>query len=327
MIEPTWFAWLCSIFMVLIIIAYSRIVWRDYKNLQQLKQDEHTYSKYQNRLRIFALSTMIWCGVLGIAEIMRLLFCGPFAVSLVELAFFSIRIFTTFYQLARLQYCFSAQQIHSDKYGYSNKTFICLYISGIAMVLMLIIKFILDIILSVVNPNEVSKENFLCNVDHDANDSIINTFDTLIMAVSFFIFYLIWDWIIIILYIKKCYQFEKKSDNVGNMTESVKLRVKYILSKILFLTILIEIKTTLSLVSSQLLYIFPEFILYLILYWILAIFDGFVCTYLISLMLSHNDDKYIKFIVVIQKMKCHIQILIYIVIDKNIDHICWCNSN
>ena len=66
MIEPTWFAWLWSSIALVVFIPYCKIVWLDFQQMRTAWNNAPE-NKYQSRLYVFAVATMISCGILQIS--------------------------------------------------------------------------------------------------------------------------------------------------------------------------------------------------------------------------------------------------------------------
>ena len=286
MITPHWYAWLLVGIAVIILLPYSRIVWTDVRKMKTISQGEPK-NKYLKRLRYISMVAMLCCGLFYIVAIVMVLHCNPTTATLTNTCYYYIKIFITFYQLSRLQYCFSSEQVHSTKYGYSKSAFNCLYLMGIVLCGLTFASFVQAL---------ARKDNQLLDINYTcafSSDDMIGVW----MLIPGLVFFGAWDWTIILLYVRKCYQFRDKNrfNSDENMDNHVFLRIKFILSKILLLTILLEIYALLAIVGYQMMFIVQAEELAFI-NSLFFVFDGLVSTYLISMMLSHNDDKYMRFI-------------------------------
>eukprot|EP01084_Bolivina_argentea_P173965 301343_1 len=94
---------------------------------RRTKQD----NLYERLLNFWSLSTMICfqltsllMALTTLPTICVLRYYGPSTLYLMG------KVFLIFYQIARLQYCFSKTQIHSERYGYSICFFRILYCNG-----------------------------------------------------------------------------------------------------------------------------------------------------------------------------------------------------
>ena len=99
------------------------------------------------------------------------------------------------------------------------------------------------------------------------------------------------------MYFKKFYQFSNKMG--GKVERKISLRVKFILSRILFMTVLLEVYSVFAMIVYQL----SEHVLWTMIWVICSAFDGIFTGYCVYLMRSHNNDRYIQFIKVINKLK------------------------
>ena len=293
MLRPTWFRLLLSVLFLLVTFACSYIVWKEYHKRKQLTQSVDI-SKYQKRLNIFSMICLSLVASDATIHIFSFWLCGytrPFSIY----NWLAVRIFITFYQTARLQYCFSSDQVHSEKYGYSNGVFVWLFIQGAFLLIMITIDLILELTIKHVKSVNIA---FRCSVDisfgteYGLVDAI---FDWVVI-----IWYYVWDWTIIFLYIRKCYQFFRK--NMGTMDEIIAFRIKFILNRILLLTLLLEVDSLICIGIDNLYYRFPNVWTGLLQY-IVTAFDELINAYFVYLMLSHNDDEYIKFIEIVEKLK------------------------
>ena len=141
------------------------------------------------------------------------------------------KVLFTYYQIARLKYCFSSDSIHSTKYGYPSCLFTYLYSMGIILSIGYVISFFL-----ILEPKE-----------NDANNgcfigvSPVWSVDTLIFVINYACYFL-WDWLVLFLYIYKIYQLKKhQKRNSKTFSPQVNNRILFILSKIVFLTVIYEI--------------------------------------------------------------------------------------
>ena len=183
------------------------------------------------------------------------------------------KILLGYYQISRLHYCFSKKQIHS-KLGYPTCLFIILFLIGWANNLHAIIyPFIY------MNPYE-KPNNLGCDWDQDevTKNSFIAT-----------TVYSVWDLFTLSLYIYKIHgatkviQIKQKEQETQN---KILKRIKNIMAKIVFLTVIYEIITTVmvnlffwGLASSPV----------VALGWAIDFLMG---SYIIYLMLEHNSKSY-----------------------------------
>ena len=108
--------------------------------------------------------------------------------------------------------------------------------------------------------------------------------------------YFVWEWSVIGLYIRKCHQFWSRKQG----QEIVQLRIKFILSKILMLTIFIELSGSIIIVLVD---VFENSLVGVVCYCFLVTWDGCFVAYIMYLMLSHNDDEYFELIKLLNKIK------------------------
>ena len=128
--------WICRVIFLLSFFIYTYIFKCEYKKRKQ--QPIPLYNNiYEKLLDIWSILTIISTILTAIFY-----FIGRFPwtvclyANILGSIFFSYgRIFLSFYQLSRLQYCFLEKQIHSKKYGYPNWLFYLLYIIGICITL------------------------------------------------------------------------------------------------------------------------------------------------------------------------------------------------
>ena len=107
----------------------------------------------------------------------------------------------TFYQIARLYYCFASKQVHSAKYGYSNHTFIFLYAIGIVLAIAYI--FVVSAFYFVTDQAEidiVNNNQCLVTYANEGGELLLDIFQLLGMA------YYLWDWTVLFLYMFKVFQ-------------------------------------------------------------------------------------------------------------------------
>ena len=197
------------------------------------------------------------------------------------------RITITFYQIARLQYCFSAQQIHSHKYGYSKRWFIFLYVVGAIFWLFYVIYSFLKI--------------FVSKYYYDPDTWTPCTSDRLNANFWFYgvLCYYLWDWTVFGCYIVKICQFYRKNDDIE---VAIWMRIKFVVYKISFLTLIIE-------VSAAVVMVLWNEIWYYKMHWILRsvvmsfnISDYFISMYMVFLMIDNNNAEYIQFVKKLNKI-------------------------
>ena len=196
------------------------------------------------------------------------------------------KVTITFYQIARLQYCFAQDQVHS-KYGYSKIWFLLLYLIGILFSFILII--------------EAIRFLFFREYHHDPNFGCVGEeswIGKLLYSVSFGC-YAIWDWTVFICYIFKICQFYNKKQNVE---ESISMRIKFVVYKIAFLTLILELMSAITLsIYNTIFSMTIYWIFRLVLHTILTL-ENLVSVYMVYLMIDHNNEEYIKFVKMLDRM-------------------------
>ena len=89
---------------------------------------------YQKLLKLWSFLAMISIQIMPLCNILATInlpyfLCHRFK-AIAYISWVLSRIFVTFYQMARLQYCFLNKQIHSKQYGYPKYLFYILYLLG-----------------------------------------------------------------------------------------------------------------------------------------------------------------------------------------------------
>ena len=183
-----------------------------------------------------------------------------------------IQVFLTFYQMARLKYCFSSKK--SSEYGYPNWLFVILTIYGII------------IISWAIWGNFHPKYKI---TDAERNDNICKSVYTKyynLMAGGFGVLFYIWDWFILGLYIKRIVQFQRMRDKIDIGHK----KVFVILQKISLLTIIYEIT------GIGVLFIQSMFDSMNVITSSIVSLDVIMSSFILFLMIEHNNDYYIKII-------------------------------
>ena len=140
------------------------------------------------------------------------------------------KVLFTYYQIARLKYCFSSDSIHSTKYGYPACLFYILYGIGAILSIGYVVSF-----WSIFEPTE------------SRNGCVLGTYpvwstDTLVFVINY-AFYFLWDWTVLSLYLYKILQLKshQSKKHSRKFSQEVHNRILFILSKIVFMTIIYEI--------------------------------------------------------------------------------------
>ena len=282
------FRWVAYPFVIISALISIIILKRDYTKRKGWK--------IKTKLDLFSICTLIICVIANImaslkyASICKLLTLVYFGAYNFQI----IRIFITLYQISRLEYCFSVNQVHSKKYGYPKWIFMLLYAQGI----ILLIAATISVTLNLFAPIQVLQIGLgFCYPTNDYIEDASNS----IVVITAFAWFILWDWSVVILYvIKICQFYGKKAHHIEDI---VTLRINFILYKILFLTIIIEIHGAISF------WLFTigtgndinEVYVGLFLSWFL--FEWTISAMTFYLMLSHNDDEYIKLIKFMDRLK------------------------
>ena len=273
-----------------IIFAYlcCRIIHKEYKKRKSEAEltISNTYQKWLNRWSMLAMILLTMALAIKPIEKWYPLCKWIYVLSLYF--YFQAKVIITFYQIARLQYCFSTAQMHS-KYGYSKGWFIFLYMNGVIISIVITCALFIVLFLTKWHPNEYN----VCIV---ADSSSITD---MVIPIGV-IFFLLWDLTVLICYIIKICQFYRKKDNVQ---ESITLRIKFVVYKIGFLTLIVELLTIISLLVGPAIFGGDvHFILRLITV-ILLISESFACVYMVYLMIAHNDKEYVMFVKRLDKIR------------------------
>ena len=188
------------------------------------QQTKTTTSHYEGLLKFWGLMALITYPLAAIFAILNKTNIICDCVMNVTMSLFSLLLMPIqFYQVTRLQYTFSVQQIHSN-WGYSKSTFIYLYLWGIFIIIYVIIFQIMFY-----KTVEIEMNGNLYGCDRD------KAFESSIRTPVFFVVYIVywaWDLLVLFLYIRKIRQFAKASSKID---QNVYSRVSYVLNKILFL--------------------------------------------------------------------------------------------
>eukprot|EP01084_Bolivina_argentea_P172135 298192_1 len=191
-------------------------------------------------------------------------FIVPFGV----LAYIGPNIFLGFYQLSRLQHCFSPDRIPKG-YGYSKSIFHFLYICGGAFVLFAL--FFVPVF-----QQTVSVHNLGCIRDTKNEAAIWSS-----MGAVLFVF---WDLTIVGLYIYKLCRLKNGIIEKNQKTSQTLKRINIELNKILYLTIFLEIFSILIAYTNIYLKVST---------WGIGTSCNFILLSIVTyLMLDHNEKDY-----------------------------------
>eukprot|EP01084_Bolivina_argentea_P067232 122485_1 len=191
------------------------------------------------------------------------------------------------FQLFRLYYCFSATQCHSSK-GYSKQLFIfmIMYPFCVTIYWFMYPLILIDLTIS---------KNGECIIFEPSNYNIFSPIGG--------IAYILWDWSILILIAYKILQFHKSAKSLS-IPESVRTRVNGILKKVLLLTIFYEATVAVILIlNSFVLRNWKTTLWQFIIFFILLVIERTMLCYIQLLMLEHNQNEYVKFVKILNRVK------------------------
>eukprot|EP01084_Bolivina_argentea_P210568 358356_1 len=279
-----------ALFMITSYVFYisntcNRTLANESKNHTETNND--SYHKWMNR---WSMATLIVC-------LFRLI--QIFLNTFPELCLYTntlyipihvfILIFTSFYQIARLQTCFNSD--------YTHCFFLLLYINGILILIFIIFS---ENISYTIVPDDCALQLKVFN------------FQPVLFGVSFIWFYA-WDLYIVYIYINNIRQLKKRLLNRNTNNNEILIKLKKIniyLRKVLILTIIIEITNAIYAMTVATINIE------------LSIFDClqvmviFICMYL---MIEHNNSKYVTIVKLLSKLKlcCCCTKFVYSTIPSN----------
>ena len=300
--------------------------WLLKKELTRIRNGDANYTTPYLRLWVFLC---IGCGILSTtSRVFRFFpgFChfGYFAT--LDVASASQAIFMGFYQLSRLYYCFSIDNIYSDK-GYPRCLFYIMFIIGA----LLSINFILYGIAAGHIPQKCGilkkSENGHYTYYRQGNLLLLPTDNDSVAYFAFLnLIYFIWDILTLCLYIFKIQHF-KNAKNVQNNVHSnnynasqhvqqqkvskansdaVYNRINNIMYRILVITLFYEIVVLINTINWSLSAPLQlgKIQIYLILgYAVPNSIQNVVFSFSVTLMVEHNTKRYIKFLNFIQRFK------------------------
>eukprot|EP01084_Bolivina_argentea_P217077 368637_1 len=232
-------------------------------------------------LQFFAILTLFTCEFWYLISIaIYIPYVCEYGAQLIGAAFILTKSCLTFYQIARLQFCFSSSS--QQQIGYSNWVFKLLYINGIVFV-------IYSSIAAFMLTTSIPLQNYGCySIAKKDKYGIISIL---------FLWYYCWDWIVLFMYIIKIIQIKSRvSDNKALE------RIDKILKKVLFLTLLYEMFVFIA--AIIVFYNDHDLAIGTVIF---RVFDGLVMAFVIYLMIEHNNEKYDKFIHIFKlicKLKC-----------------------
>ena len=268
-----------------------------------LKKDSKTETKFTNKyfkfLAITSIASGSFVGLFGVLSNIPLFctFSGFFSIIFLVIQ----SVFLTYYQIYRLYYCFSNDQIHSN-YGYSKCLFIIMYTIG---AILLIDSILLSIFLNTLNL-KCLYNNYILNLYPITISLSYN--QTSLWSNIHILIYLFWDILALILYINKIGRIKLicRHDNNGQV---IYQRVLSILYKITILTLFYQLMI-ISFTTSYLLvsfYTSDEFNGYLqdVFFSTMLCSGSSMWTLSLYLMMDYNKDKYFKFLKFIFYSRLH----------------------
>ena len=276
---PQFIVSLCLITVAVIISTTILII--ECKTRRKIMVDQHLRelnTTINNKsLRFLSLIALFCCPItsipLLIAHIPIPATCTWTILRISTIFWLLLQIFFTLYQISRLKYCFSTN--NSPKYGYPNVLFIILRIYGFCIIIWSI--FIIFYV------GDAETDGILCfpRTTKYAGPMI---------GLWMVLFYL-WDWTVLILYIIKLVQFQCMRDKM----DIVHKKVFFILQKMVSLTIIYEIAGMVTIISGI---VFDESIL---LTNITHSMSVIISSFILFLMIEHNNDHYVKIIYKLNK--------------------------
>eukprot|EP01084_Bolivina_argentea_P239140 401924_1 len=266
--------------------------------IKELKKRKSEDAKFTTKwLQLFSLLAMIFGTIYTIGHITKFLpiaciFTDPLRFALLSDQY----AFIGFYQLARIYYCFSQNQVHSSN-GYPNWLFVIMYAIGIALCLS-----------GSIHPWFVTIWHMQCGLNHKGQYITKEAFiqhplSAPLTNVSMGI-YIIWDVCTLFLYLFKAYSFKKyKSEQTP-----VYKRIMSILTRILVLTAFYEFGMVLCNIVGILRDRFTDpdtVIMMRILYSFSFLLASVIGNYSMYLMQQHNDKEYNQFLRILYKLQIH----------------------
>ena len=207
-----------------------------------------------------------------------------YSVGPTTIIFTGTAVALTYYQISRLYYCFASKQIHSSKFGYSDTLFIFLYIIGFAFVI-----YLCAVNFYFAPWAQKTSDGKQCTLNSNSDNNIY-------INISY-LWYYVWDWTVLFLYVHKVRQFHRKHSEV--IADKIKNKIKFILFKIMILTILVEIN---SIVGSIIYFSIISYNLQDILGPLLWCIEFIICAKIVILMPEHNHSEYMKMVRKLNKL-------------------------
>eukprot|EP01084_Bolivina_argentea_P013614 25556_1 len=251
------------------------VIYKDYNK----RKDASYVIVNQKWLQIWSMCTMISCTLLITFYLFHKIPYICLYTYRLETPLFTLSgVLLTYYQISRLEYCFSVGNIHSNTYGINKCTFITLYVIGMLLP-------IFTIITTTYGQRVVSVGILGCHWKH--NPQYIFQF-TLPTILAYYIFY---DLLVLGIYIYKIHQIRK---HTAFKDEVIYKRINFILHKIQLLTIVYEINAIILFVVACMT-AFSPFGLAVVLP-ITNCIHTIWSVITIYLMVEHNNSEYMRLI-------------------------------
>ena len=249
------------------------------------KSSPSLISKYES---IFSLFALIAVPLYSISRsFSKITFLCYYSSSIAVIFLLICFVSFAFYKLARLYYTFSESKSHSNN-GYPNILFSFMYFIGF---IALFVGF--GIIW------------FAFKDTPKARKECIISYDTfyVILAFALFGFFILYDLFIVFLYYYKVFQFNQyiKVNKIDINRDVILQRIRFILNKILFLTLMIMIICTFAGGMIAIWDLVQDYMILHVLSNLSFAIMILVCQYMVFLMLEHNLNNYLKMLSFIDK--------------------------
>ena len=238
---------------------------------------------YQRWLNVWSALTMITCIIgLMVTILHRIQYICLFSSLFAIPTWLQPSLCLTVYQIIRLQYIFSASQIHSHTYAIPDSVFIFLYFN---LIILFIAMYVFSFWTTMVNPSG----SVGCTLDFKLTMDVHT-----IMAITGISWYYILDWMVLYLYIYKNHQIQI---HTSFKQKKIYQRIKFIIHRIIVLTIFYELKSlTAIFINFTTTPLKPASVIAPIIVGI----DTLLTVVIIYLMIEHNKKEYIKFLKVLR---------------------------
>eukprot|EP01084_Bolivina_argentea_P090339 162822_1 len=274
-----WIIYPISIAVMLYIMKMNFDHKKDYEAANKVLND----NKFYRWLMIFSLAVMVSLTAQMTFYLSHKIPYVCLATYILQTPFYTLSgVLITYYQIARLQYCFSASQTY-NQYGIHQGVFIFLYVFGAILPLS-------TLVLTYYGQSVTTAGYFGC---HWVFQPIFNG----VVVPIILLYYICYDFLVLGIYICKIHQIRRKQ----NFNDTVSLRINYILDKIKILTIIYEIKSIGVIVSAMMIG-FDLYVLTIALP-IINCIDVIYSFITIYLMQEHNENAYMKLIAFVSNHK------------------------